>query len=236
MTKNTEISGARKRAEKSAKNDTYEQILEKSRVLFNTFGAESVSINHIAETLGISAGNLTYHFKRKRDIVVALLEDLNHDFTYAVEHFPLTGEAAEFVASYASLFKLIWRYRFLFNTTSYLLNQELMTGDEYQGLIDDVKAVFLRQTTTLVEQGYMSPVAEPYAMDTLIDCMWWLWVGWLKHANVRMLADDQLQEKPVIDGIRHFLFITQPYINKKYFRSILKEVDALETKIVAAVP
>jgi len=217
---------------RSEKNNTYNQILEKSRVLFNTIGAESVSVNHIAESLNISSGNLTYHFKRKRNIVVALLKNLDQDFTHAVEQFPLTGSAKEFVASYASLFKLIWRYRFLFNTASYLLNQELLTAEEYQGLINDVKAVLLRQTNTLVEQGYMSPVAEPYAIDTLIDCIWWLWVGWLKHAHVQALADENLLEKPIIEGIRHFLFISQPYISKRYFGSILKEVDALEAKLL----
>lgn len=228
VAKGTATLGRKKSTKNTIKNSTYEQILERSRILFNRFGAESVSISHIAESMAISAGNLTYHFKRKRDIVVALLENLNQGFSDVVDNFPLTAKVDEYVASYASLFSLIWRYRFLFNTTSYLLNQELLTGDEYKKLIDDIKAIFLRQTITLVDQGHMSPVSAPYTLETLIDCMWWLWVGWLQQANVLALANQRQVDKPVIVGTRHFLFLIQPYINKRYFARMLHAVETLE--------
>lgn len=57
------------------KRETRKEILEMSRQLFNERGFNDVSIRDIATALGISNGNLTYHFKRKEDIVEALLAE-----------------------------------------------------------------------------------------------------------------------------------------------------------------
>jgi AcrR family transcriptional regulator len=45
-----------------------------SRILFGEKDYNSVSVKNIADALGISTGNLTYHFKRKEDIALALAE------------------------------------------------------------------------------------------------------------------------------------------------------------------
>lgn len=53
--------------------DTREKILETAKRLFNEQGFNVVSTRDIAETIGISKGNLTYYFKKKEDIIEALL-------------------------------------------------------------------------------------------------------------------------------------------------------------------
>ena len=49
--------------------DTKEQIISESLRLFNQDGEELVGVREIARTLGISPGNLSYHFPRKEDII-----------------------------------------------------------------------------------------------------------------------------------------------------------------------
>lgn len=54
------------------KKNTKENILETARQLFNEHGVEAVTVRHIAGELGISHGNLCYHFPRKEDIIFKL--------------------------------------------------------------------------------------------------------------------------------------------------------------------
>lgn len=51
---------------------TKERILNTARMLFNQQGVEAVTVRHIAQELGISHGNLCYHFPRKEDIIFTL--------------------------------------------------------------------------------------------------------------------------------------------------------------------
>lgn len=54
---------------------TRDAIMDASRELFNERGYNAASMSDIAHTVGISKGNLTYHFKHKEDIIKALLDD-----------------------------------------------------------------------------------------------------------------------------------------------------------------
>ena len=48
-----------------AKTNTYTRIIDASLALFNEEGERNISTNHIAAHLGISPGNLYYHFRNK---------------------------------------------------------------------------------------------------------------------------------------------------------------------------
>lgn len=55
---------------------TKERILKKALELFNLHGVEAVTTRQIAVALGMSQGNLCYHFAKKEHIVQALYEQL----------------------------------------------------------------------------------------------------------------------------------------------------------------
>src|SRR5512137_3067511 len=68
----------RKKRSTSDTPDTRERILDAALVLFNADGSHAVSTRHIAARLGISPGNLYYHFGNKEEIVLCLYERIEH--------------------------------------------------------------------------------------------------------------------------------------------------------------
>ena len=52
--------------------DTKEIIINTALKLFNTEGLSKVTLRTIANKMGISQGNLNYHFKKRDDIIEAL--------------------------------------------------------------------------------------------------------------------------------------------------------------------
>src|SRR6266705_6229876 len=58
---------------KPASLRTRDRILATSLVLFNADGVAKVSASRIAAELGMSQGNLHYHFRRKEEIVDRLV-------------------------------------------------------------------------------------------------------------------------------------------------------------------
>lgn len=57
------------------KENIKEKILLVSRELFNTYGYHEVTMRMIADKCNIGVGNLTYHYKKKIDILYALLKE-----------------------------------------------------------------------------------------------------------------------------------------------------------------
>lgn len=59
-----------------AKKNIKEEIVNKTRRLYNQHGVLAVSMRDIADAMGISVGNLTYHFPRKEDLTEAVILDM----------------------------------------------------------------------------------------------------------------------------------------------------------------
>ena len=76
--------------------DTKQQILTEALKLFAAEGYEAVSVERIAQTVGIRAPSLYKHFRSKRDIFDSILREMERRDTENAEQFSLptqTGEA-----------------------------------------------------------------------------------------------------------------------------------------------
>ncbi len=65
--------------------NTRERILHKAMELFNQSGMYNTGVREIARSLEISPGNLSYHFARKEDLLMAILDNYRNlnDTIYA---------------------------------------------------------------------------------------------------------------------------------------------------------
>lgn len=209
--------------------DTATQILETSRSLFNEQGVENVAISQITKQLGISAGNLTYHFAKKQHIVGEHIRQLEKALVATVEEFSYDGNAAEFFVAYVEFMQITWEYRYLFNGTAYLLQNTLLTKLEYTALVERINDIIVTLIDEMIEFGSMQAIPNPFSTRTLVDCVWQHWLGWL-DANQILAQDDQMSEKELLkSGIEHQIFMISPYLSTSFREKLHQEFIRYKT-------
>lgn len=97
----------------SGHSATPDRILEASRRLFNEKGYAATTQPEIAAAVGISQGNLTYHFPAKRDLVVRLEEDARRALRDRRAAFEPGDLADDYVEHLVFAMNLTWDHRFL---------------------------------------------------------------------------------------------------------------------------
>ncbi|HEY5975523.1 MAG TPA: TetR/AcrR family transcriptional regulator, partial [Geobacteraceae bacterium] len=94
---------------------TKSRILETAIELFNDKGTKAVTTNHIAAALGISPGNLYYHFRNKEEIIRAIFDQMDRvglgDYGEIIAKNP-AGSLAAMEETFMMIQRFNWRYRF----------------------------------------------------------------------------------------------------------------------------
>ncbi len=206
------------------KISTRQRVLNKSSELFNRFGIEAVSIGQISEALQISTGNLTYHFKKKADLVTAHIAELENLLLSRVEGFPMVSNPKSFGEAYVNLLGLTLKFRFLFVGSTYILQNDLVEATRYKQLIEVTKKTFVRQIKRLTEEGFMKPIQKPYDVEMLIDSIWWQWLGWMLVTQVDVAESRKTEEKRLADAVLHILFLFHHYIDPEFFKAVQLEL------------
>ncbi|TAL36601.1 MAG: TetR/AcrR family transcriptional regulator [Spirochaetes bacterium] len=111
---------------------TRDRIIQAALDLFNDRGAHSVTTNHIAASMGISPGNLYYHFANKEEIIREIFERIVREFD------GLYGRPADTAFSAAALLDmfskncdLYYAYRFFYLELATLLAQDALLRKRY---------------------------------------------------------------------------------------------------------
>ncbi len=92
--------------------NTKDKILEKSLELFNNQGVHSVGVRDIARSLEMSPGNMSYHFPKKEDVILALMEKMSEGNSVCFEAYGQKEPSLlSFIALYEGLFTNQFAYR-----------------------------------------------------------------------------------------------------------------------------
>ena len=154
------------------KENIKEIILEKSRQLFNEHGYHKVTMRMIADACDIRVGNLTYHYKKKKDIMNDLLKN---------------GEPSKEITSVESLQDL---YNYIYEMVDGVRkNHFFFSSSEMQNLDEDffltnkknVQAIhksFIKHLIHLQEKKVLSSSFSKEEMEAYVSMMMLAHLSW----------------------------------------------------------
>ena len=190
---------------------TRERIIESSLELFNAQGERSVTTNHIAAHLGMSPGNLYYHFRNKQMIISELFaqyEALVDQFLRRPTERALTVEDKAFYLE--ALLAAMWRYRFLHRDLEHLLDADPDLAARYRAF-----AAHCMKGAQGIYQGFVE--AGILRMNTLqIEALtlnsWIIMTSWVRFLCSAGNTSHTLNQQLLQRGIYQVLVLEDGYI------------------------
>ncbi|MEM6295926.1 MAG: TetR/AcrR family transcriptional regulator [Myxococcota bacterium] len=185
---------------------TAERIAAAALRLFNRKGYASTTLTEIAAEVGISQGNLTYHFRTKLDLALHLSEAVRVA-TEARRAALEPGDIADdYVESLRTAMEMTWHYRFLLRD---------------RGIFEDADAVVApspimvaafterrRLVGRIEDEGLFRGDLE-IDVDVLARSLWILSRHWMDHLR-EMEQREEVAWADVERGIQHHFAVLLP--------------------------
>jgi AcrR family transcriptional regulator len=193
---------------------TAERILEVTLELFNRFGEPNVSTTLISAELGISPGNLYYHYPAKDELINSLFDR----YEKALNELLQAGENVRNVEDawlfFHMLFELIWQYRFLYRDLNDLLSKNRRLETHFQFVLKNkgqaVQAVLdglCRGNAMQIDSRHMEPVAT--AMVVVLT----YWLSYEYVRDPRNALEPASAGPALLRGAYHVLSLLIPYLD-----------------------
>ena len=217
---------------KKAPRRTAERILEVTLELFNRFGEPNVSTTLISAELGISPGNLYYHYPAKDELINSLLsryETALHERLVTSEGVRDVGEAWLFIHS---LFKLIWQYRFLYRDLNDLLSKNRKLETHFQRVIEHKTSSVKALLNSMVRHRAMTMdtrETEPTATSMVVVLTYWLSFEYVR--DPRHALEPEHAQIALLRGAHHVLNLLTPYLEPDQRRHLQALITAYTSTV-----
>lgn len=165
--------------------ETRERILDKSLELFNEKGTDSVTVREIAAAIGISHGNLCYHFANTDTIVYFLYERLVKDLNMVISPTQTVQlDLKIFIEMGERIINLLNDYRFLMLDFVRVMRRNDQIRGHFQELVRQRKVQFKFAIEALVRTGYFKEEVIPGQYDKLVEVSQILGDFWIASAEI----------------------------------------------------
>ena len=194
---------------------TAERILDTTLELFNRFGEPNVSTTLISAELGISPGNLYYHYPAKDELITRLFDRYDAALTELLRAADDVKNIEDAWLFFHLLFELIWAYRFLYRDLNDLLSNNRRLETHFQ---------FVLQRKTRAVQSVLGGIgrasslrieprdAEPVATAMVVVLTYWLSFEYVR--NPRQALEPESAGPALLRGAFHVLCLLSPYLDE----------------------
>lgn len=208
---------------KKAPRRTAERILEVTLDLFNRFGEPNVSTTLISAELGISPGNLYYHYPAKDELINSLFERYERalaDLLGAADGIRNVEDAWFFLHS---LFEIIWEYRFLYRDLNDLLSKNRLLEMRFQSVLKNKTRAIRALLSGMGRSGALN--IDSREVDATAEGMVVLLTYWLSYEYVRdprHALEPANAQQALLRGAQHVLNLLAPYLEDSQRQHLLR--------------
>ncbi len=192
---------------------TRERILETALAMFNETGEPSVATTSIAFEMGISPGNLYYHYHSKEAIVADIFAEYRREIETTLaapeERLPNAEDCWLFLHL---VFEAIWKYRFIYRDINDLVSRYRVIEVQFRRILNHKIRVIEQILAGLVKGGQMR--AEPAEIATLAENIALTASYWMSFEFVRNPRAVQ-DGKTLARGAFHVIALAAPYLEPR---------------------
>jgi AcrR family transcriptional regulator len=189
---------------------TPERILATALRLFNEQGTAVVSTNHIAADLGMSPGNLYYHFRNKEEIIRALFEQ---QFARWDELYVLPNDSQPTLDDLRQLVRATfvtgWDYRFIYRELIALLRRDEQLRRRWVEVRARGFAGFHELVAQFVAAGVLRASIPSATVERLAELCWLVSEFWLASVEI---SGQEVDAAQMDHGVALMLQILEPFL------------------------
>lgn len=187
---------------------TRDRILSTALALFNAEGESRVSTVDIAAALGISPGNLYYHFRGKEEIIEALFDDFETELRQVLSaNLSQTHSIEDHWVFLYIIFEEIVDFRFFYDGPSAILDRCPSLSSRTARLVAFKRSAMIALLAALEKSGAL--IFGSGEKQDAAEQLAALLVAWLPYCRmIRPGADARLL---IHEGVRHAMMIAAPY-------------------------
>ena len=212
---------------KKAPRRTAERILEVTLVLFNRFGEPNVSTTLISAELGISPGNLYYHYPAKDELINSLFDRYEQALTELLNAGEDVRNVEDAGCFMHTLFELIWQYRFLYRDLNDLLSKNRRLETHFQMILKNKTRAVKALLGGMSRSGAIqidSREIESTATSMVVVLTYWLSFEYVRDPRHALEAENA--QLALLRGAHHVLNLLVPYLEPSQRSHLLQLVEA----------
>ena len=212
---------------KKAPRRTAERILEVTLVLFNRFGEPNVSTTLISAELGISPGNLYYHYPAKDELINSLFDRYEQALTELLNAGEDVRNVEDAWFFMHTLFELIWQYRFLYRDLNDLLSKNRRLETHFQMILKNKTRAVKALLGGMSRSGAIqidSREIESTATSMVVVLTYWLSFEYVRDQRHALEAENA--QLALLRGAHHVLNLLVPYLEPSQRSHLLQLVQA----------
>ncbi len=212
---------------KKAPRRTAERILEVTLELFNRFGEPNVSTTLISAEMGISPGNLYYHYPAKDELINSLFDRYERALNEILNASDNVRDVEDAWFFMHTLFELIWQYRFLYRDLNDLLSKNRRLETHFQFVLKNKTRSVKAMLDSMSRAGAVrldSREMEPTATSMVVVLTYWLSFEYVR--DPRKALEPESAQAALMRGAHHVLNLLTPYLEAGQREHLLSLVGA----------